>query len=123
MARTKKEFDELTEHDAASLAERHKKLAERGAVTVGGGLTVEKWEAGKEVEGTFAGIRKGSLGHLVDLTLADSGEVVTYGCPTILKSRLENVRQGQVVNILCTGTTPSKYKTPSWTFDVAVFPD
>ena len=57
-------------------------------------------------------------GYLLDL-VSESGAVVTYGCPTILRNYMRQVEPGEYVEIKCVG----KVRTPrgkAWDFEVSI---
>lgn len=102
---------ESLEKRIASLKRRGWEKVERGAI--------EKWEKGMEVEGTFIEVRAGSVGFLVDVEV--EGEHATYGCPTILRSKLQGFDEGDGVLIICTGkikVAGSKKGNDAWNFEV-----
>jgi len=56
---------------------------------------------GSAIECAFVRLRPGTLGTLTDL---ETGEgLITYGAPTVLKDRLNQIRPGAIITILYKG--------------------
>lgn len=79
---------------------QEKALEKAGWEAVGGG-TVFKWAPGKALLGRYVRMKPGNVATLLVID-TDAG-AVTAGCPTILKSRMEDCRPGDNVYIRCTG--------------------
>lgn len=78
------------------------------------------WEEGMAVEGKLVEVRKAGNGFLLDLDSikGTDGELVTYGCPTVLKSKLRGVAVGTPVYIECLGKVLDTANGVAWDFTV-----
>jgi hypothetical protein len=80
-----------------------------------------KWGEGVELTAVYAGWRpitvQGRESFLVDFELPDHRKV-TYGCPVVLKSILDNVGLGVPVRVVCKGKAPTASGQMAWQFDV-----
>ncbi len=115
----------------SSFKERAKK---RGGRTIEQ-LPINKWsdqEFGFVLEGIFVSMREGKkkagsameAGHLLDIANKDTGEIQTWGCPSILHSRLltNKVAEGDELEIMLVGKVPNQYGHESWDFVVNHYP-
>jgi len=91
-------------------------LRQAGWVPIGGGSEIQKWETGTIVTGRFCGIRKGLMGFLIDIEDKNS-EPLTYGCPTILKGKVESLKIGCAIRIQCLGKIETQ-RGDAWNFKV-----
>lgn len=96
-------------------------------------LPIHAWgdqEIGFVLSGDFLAIREGKAkagsemkaGHLLDIVNHENGEVETWGCPAVLKSRLEQnlVSKGDSLEILLSGQLEAKPgRNAAWDFVVA----
>lgn len=76
---------------------------------------IHKWEIGMVVQGALVGMRPGNLGTLVDIK-DEEGEIITYGCPTILRNLLEPINKGDDILIYCSGKKASTKGQDTWVF-------
>lgn len=97
-------------------------------------LPINSWgerEVGFILSGDFVAIREGKkrqdskmeAGHLLDLIESETGELQTWGCPAILKTRIEQnmVERGDSLEIMFAGYVESRYGTDARDFIVAHF--
>lgn len=93
---------------------------DRGYQESGG--EVEKWEAGKEVEGRFVQIIPKQKEDSSPVLVIDTEDGVRqFWCPTILHSRFVGIQADKDVLILCTGQnvkTKRKGGSLAWGFRV-----
>lgn len=106
-----------------------------------GGRTIEQlpihaWgdlEIGHVLSGDFVAIREGRAkagstmkpGFLFDLVESETGELQTWGCPAVLKQRLEQalVQKGDSIEVMLTGQLPAKAgNNPAWDFALNHYP-
>lgn len=99
-------------------------------------LPIHGWadqEIGFELRADFVAMREGRAkagsnmkpGSLIDVVNSESGEVETWGCPAILKNRLEQaqIAKGDSLWITLAGKVESKIAgQPAWDFEVVVYP-
>ncbi len=93
----------------AAKSDFHARHAEDGGIPVLSEKNL-KFEEGVEVIGRLAKEPYAmSKSYAIDLEIAtDNGpEVVSYWCPTILRNLLKKVREGDMLAILCVGSTPT----------------
>lgn len=127
---------ELPEGIDPKLREKFKRevKAAKGIVVEQG--PIHSWadhDFGFELAGDFVSIREGRArpgsamkpGFLFDIVNAETGEVETWGCPAILKARMDqaNVQNGDSIKIVLAGQVESAPgRQPAWDFLFAHFP-
>jgi hypothetical protein len=84
----------------------------------GSGAEIRKWEQGVIIEGRVNVIRDGKYGPLVDFSISDTGEVVTYPVPAVLGARLAMIPNGILLRIECLGKVKLKSGNNAWNFAV-----
>jgi len=86
---------------------------EAGAIT--------PWEKGLKVQGFYVGMKEtqgqfAKINYLLKLRVGS--QVETFGCPAILRSRMESILTGEEVRITCQGKAKTKGGNQAWDFTV-----
>lgn len=99
-----------------------KELAKKGYEEVER-APILKWAelgVGYEVEGIFCGLKQGKYEKPLLKIRDENGTMLTFGCPTILESKLEGVMEGDSIVIVCKGKREVEGQ-PNAAWDFLVF--
>jgi hypothetical protein len=125
----------VTSADPKAVAAFRKQAEKKGGRVIEQ-LPINGWadhEIGFILSGDFVAIREGKAkkgsdkqpGHLLDIIESETGEPQTWGCPAVLRSRLEQhaVKKGDSMEIMLSGQLPAQGgNNPAWDFVVAIYP-